>query len=136
MHSKLLQSCLTLFNTMDCSLPGSSVHGESLGKTIGVACYALLQGILMTLDRTHVSCLLHWQVGPLPLVQEDFFSIMFQKSPSEVGASHLGMSNSLQPYELYSSWNSPGQNTGVGCLFLLQGIFLTQELNQGFLHCR
>ena len=32
----------------------------------------------------------------------------------------------------------PGKpkNTGVGSLSTLQGIFLTQELNQGFLHCR
>ena len=29
-----------------------------------------------------------------------------------------------------------GQNTGVGCHFLLQGIFPTQELNSGPLHCR
>ena len=33
-------------------------------------------------------------------------------------------------------WNSPGQNTGVGNLSLLQGIFPTQGLNPGFLHCR
>ena len=33
-------------------------------------------------------------------------------------------------------WNFPGQNTGVGSLSLLQWIFLTQELNQGLLHCR
>ena len=32
-------------------------------------------------------------------------------------------------------WNSPGQNTGVGSLSLLQGIFSTQELNQGLPHC-
>ena len=32
-------------------------------------------------------------------------------------------------------WNSPGKNTGVGCHSLLQGIFLTQGLNPGFLHC-
>ena len=30
----------------------------------------------------------------------------------------------------------PGKNTGVGCLFLLQGIFLTQGLNLGLPHCR
>ena len=30
----------------------------------------------------------------------------------------------------------PSQNTGVGCHFLLQGIFLTQGLNPGLLHCR
>jgi len=40
------------------------------------------------------------------------------------------------PHGLYSPWDSPGQNTGVGSLFLLQGIFLTQELNQGLSHCR
>ena len=31
--------------------------------------------------------------------------------------------------------NSPGKNTGVGCHFLLQGIFLTQGSNPGLLHC-
>ena len=36
------------------------------------------------------------------------------------------MSNSLQPLGLYCSWMSPGQNTGVGNLSLLQGIFPTQ----------
>ena len=46
------------------------------------------------------------------------------------------MSNSLQPHRIYSSWNSPGQNTGVGSHFLLQGIFSTQESNPGLLHCR
>ena len=85
------------------------------------------------------------------------------------------VSDYLWPHGLYSPWNSPGQNTGVGnhslhqgifptqdwtqvshiaggfftiwvtreaqeywngCLSLLQGLFLTQELNQGLLHCR
>ena len=32
--------------------------------------------------------------------------------------------------------DSPGKNTGVGCQFLLQGIFLIQELNPGLLQCR
>ena len=36
----------------------------------------------------------------------------------------------------YSPWNSPGQNTGVGSLSLLQGIFPTQGLNLGLPHCR
>ena len=36
------------------------------------------------------------------------------------------MSDSLRPLGLYSPWNSPGQNTGVGSLSLLQGIFPTQ----------
>ena len=42
----------------------------------------------------------------------------------------------LQPYGLYSPWNSPGQSTRVGSLSLLQRIFPTQELNWGLLHCR
>ena len=45
-------------------------------------------------------------------------------------------SDSLQPHGLYSPWNSPGQNTGVGSLFLLQGIFPAQGSNWGLLHCR
>ena len=43
---------------------------------------------------------------------------------------------SLQPHRLYSPWNSPGQNTEVGSLSLLQGIFPTQGLNPGLPHCR
>ena len=36
------------------------------------------------------------------------------------------MSESLRPHGLYSPWNSPGQNIGVGRLSLLQGIIPTQ----------
>ena len=35
-----------------------------------------------------------------------------------------------------SPWNSPGQNTGVGSLSFLQGIFPTQGSNSGLPHCR
>ena len=43
---------------------------------------------------------------------------------------------SLQSHGLYSPWNSAGQNTGVGSLSLLQGIFPTQELKPSLRHCR
>ena len=46
------------------------------------------------------------------------------------------VSDSLRLHGLYSSWNSPGQNTEVGSLPLLQGIFPTQGLNPGLLLCR
>ena len=39
------QSCLTLWDPMDCSPPGSSVHGGSPGKNTRVSCHALLQEI-------------------------------------------------------------------------------------------
>ena len=41
---------------------------------------------------------------------------------------HAGM-RGLKSTRLLCPWNSPGKNTGVGCHALLQGIFLTQELN-------
>ena len=51
------------------------------------------------------------------------------------------MSNSVRPHRrqptrLPRPWDSPGKNTGVGCHFLLQGIFPAQTLNLGLLHCR
>ena len=42
----------------------------------------------------------------------------------------------LQPARLLCPWDSPGKSTGVGCHSPLQGIFLTQRLNSGLLHCR
>ena len=53
-----------------------------------------------------------------------------------VSESDSVVSDSLQPHGLYSPWNSPGQNTGVGSLSLLQGIFPTQGSNLGLWHCR
>ena len=41
-----------------------------------------------------------------------------------------------QIHRLYSLWNSPGQDTGMGSLSFLQGIFPTQGLNLGLAHCR
>ena len=38
------QSCPTLCDPMACSLPGSSVHGDSPGKNTEMGCHALLQG--------------------------------------------------------------------------------------------
>ena len=55
------------------------------------------------------------------------------KSESE---SRSVVSDSWRPHGLYSPWKSPAQNTGVGSCFLLQGIFPTQGLNPGLLHCR
>ena len=50
------------------------------------------------------------------------------------------MSNSGTPGTvacwLFCPWDSPGQNTGVGSHSLLRGIFRTQRLKRGLLHCR
>ena len=42
----------------------------------------------------------------------------------------------VEPTRLRHPWDFPGKNTGVGCHFLLQGIFTTQGSNPGLLHCR
>ena len=57
---------------------------------------------------------------------------LLKRSESE---SSSVISNSLGSHRLYSPWNSPGQNTGVGSLSLLQGIFPTQGSNPGLPHC-
>ena len=59
------------------------------------------------------------------------FLCIWWKCESE---SHSGVSSSLRPQGLYSPWNSPGQNAGVGSLSLLQGIFSTQGLNPSLPH--
>ena len=48
MCARSLQLCPTLCDSMDCSPPGSSVHGDFPGKNTGVGCHALLQGIFRT----------------------------------------------------------------------------------------
>ena len=69
-----------------------------------------------------------WLDSPLLM-----FSPLIIESESE---SHSVVSDSFRPHGLYRPWNSPGQNTGVGSLCLLQGIFPTQGLNSGLSHCR
>ena len=56
-------------------------------------------------------------------------------------APSMHVSDSLWPYEPQSArflclWDFPGKNTGVGCHFFLQGIFLNQGSNSWLLHCR
>ena len=71
------------------------------------------------------------------LANEKFSSILNILSELEVKSeSRSVMSDSLWPHGLYSPWNSPGQNTGVGSLSLLQGIFPIQGSNPGLPHYR
>ena len=55
----VIQLCPTLYDPMDCTPPGSSLHGDSLGKNIGVGCHALLQGIFATQGSN--PCLLYYR---------------------------------------------------------------------------
>ena len=42
-ESEVVRSCPTLSDPMDCSLPGSPIHGIFPGKSTGVGCHCLLQ---------------------------------------------------------------------------------------------
>ena len=57
-------------------------------------------------------------------------------SPPDLYESESCVQFFVTPWTIYSPWNSPGQNTGVGSLSLLHGVFSIQGLNPGLLHCR
>ena len=66
--AKSLSWCLTFCDPTDCSPPSSSIHGIFQGKNIGMGCHFLLQGIFLTQGlNLRLLCLLHWQVGSLPV---------------------------------------------------------------------
>ena len=105
------------------------VHGPSFlcpwnspDKNTRVGSNSLLQGIFLTQGLN--LGLLHWR--------QILYLLSHQGNESE-SESRSVLSSSLR---LYSPWKSPGQNTGVGSLSLLQGIFPTQGSNPGLPHCR
>ena len=63
------------------------------------------------------------------------FTVSSFENENESESSSV-VSDSLRPHGQYSPWNSPGQNTGVCSLSLLQGIFPTQGTNPGLPLCR
>ena len=68
---------------MDCSLPGSSVHGDSPGKNTGVGCHALPQGIFPTQGSN----------PGLPHCRQILYHLSHQESPkyNRVGVSYFKM---------------------------------------------
>ena len=122
MCAKPLQSCPTLCDPMDYILLDFSVHGILQARILEWVAMPFSRGSSWYRDQIQVSCI----TGRFFLLSE----------PLSENESHSVMSDSVRPHGLYSPWNSPGHNTEVGSLFLLQGIFPTQELNPGLLHCR
>ena len=121
-----LQLCLTPCEAMDCSLPGSSVHGILQAR--------ILEGVATSLSCD--SC-----------IASGFFTaeppgkpLRANESERSASVSHTVVSDplrlhGLQPARLLCPENSLG-NTGVGRHSLLQGIFPTQGSNLSLLHCR
>ena len=68
MHAKLLQSCPTVCDTMDCGLPGSSVHGTLQARILEWFAMPFSRESSWPRDWAQISYyLLHWQSGSLPL---------------------------------------------------------------------
>ena len=65
-ESEVAQLCLTLCDPMDCSLPGSSVHGIFQARILEWIAISFSSGSSQPRDGTRVG-LLHWHVGSLPL---------------------------------------------------------------------
>ena len=103
---------------------------NSPGQNTGVGSYFLFHSIFPTQGSRFPTL----QVDNLPSeLPEKPHKWELKKSKSE---SCSVVSDSLWPHGLYPArllcpWNFPGKNIGVGCHFLLQGIFLTQDLNPG-----
>ena len=91
------QSCPALCDPMDCSVPGSSVHGDSPAKNTGEGCHALLQGIFLTEGSN--SDLLH--------CRHILYHLIYQGSPRILEWV-------VMPFSRGSSW--PRNQTRVSCI--------------------
>ena len=77
----------------------------------------------------------HVQKAPKPSNHTGLISECLPLDGSEVKVTQL-CPDSWRPHGLYSPWNSPSQNIGVGCCSFLQRVFPTQGSNPGLPHCR
>ena len=116
------QLCPTLWNPMDCSLPGTSVHWDSPGKNIGVGCHAVLQGIFQTQGlNLHLLCLLHCLTASLPLAPPGkpcpvpflcFIFVTYEIHGLGLGPSILRLLNYY-----YYGWVESGKTVGLSRTF-------------------
>ena len=83
-------------------------------------------------DKRDWDQLVPWWADHLPLYRP-WWSMWLRAM--KVAQSCLTLCDPVN-YTVYSPWNFPGQNTGVGSHSLLQGFFLIQGSNPGLPHCR
>ena len=107
------QSCLTLCDPINHSTPGSSVHGDSPGKNMGVGCHALLQGIFLTQGsnsglphcRRILYCLSQFICLDLPLRQRVLFVAYFYIFLWAEFLTH--MEKAMTPHSSTLGWKIP-----------------------------
>ena len=85
---------------MDCSPPGSSVHGDSPGKNTGVGCHTLLQGIFPTQgSNPRLLHLLPWQVDSLPLAPPGKLASKYGELKFTIEALLLSVTSNYKNHE-------------------------------------
>ena len=162
--AKLLQSCPTLCDPRDGSPPGSPVPRILQARTLEWGAIAFFSCVWFFATPWTAAHQAHLSMGfsrqeflsglpfpppadlPDPGIEPTFSWVsciavrcFTHWATWEVSQAHSVMSDSLRLHGLLCPQDSPGKNTGVGCYFLPQGIFLTQGWNPHFLqllHCR
>ena len=94
--------------------------------------------------HTKSACILSWELNEFRYIKYSQYTEVHFSFPLLSFVCVLQSCPTLQHYGLWPAmllctWDSPGKNAGVGCLALLQGIFLTQGSNLHLLcllHCR
>ena len=119
--SLVTQSCWFFCYPMDCSQPDSTVRGILQARILEWVAISSSRASSQTRDWIWISCN-SCRFFTTVLCGKPILSVGWKwkwKSPSPFRHFFL-------PQGLYSPWSSPGQNTWVGRLSLLQGIFPTQ----------
>ena len=122
---------------------GRKLRGENGSQSCGALCSLAVGSYIDTSPfickllsiSAYTFCCLHDVAWWRPLKMFHIFKDHLYTVYSESESCSV-LSDSLRPNGLYSPWNSPCQNTGMGSFSLLQGIFPTQGSNPGFPHCR
>ena len=126
--SSVAQSCPTLWlqhARPPCPSPTPGVHSNS--RPSSQWCHAAISSSVIPFSSCPQS---------FPASESFPMSQLFAWGGQNTGGSALASFLPKYTQDRSRPWKSPGQNTEVGSLFLLWGIFPSQGLNPGLLHCR
>ena len=124
-------SRLRLSSTLNCSLTGSSVRGIFRARILEWVAISFCRESFWPRDPTQVSCIAG-RFFTVWATRESYYT--YKVKESEVAQSCPTLCGAYT--RLLHPWDFLDKSTGMGCHFLLQGIFPTRRLNPGLLHCR